>query len=380
MSRPWQEAEVCIVGAGVMGASAAWHLAQRGADVLIIEKSIAGSEASGATAGTLAIQNKRPAAIPFALQALDMWRSLSEQLGNDVEYEVRGGLRVAHSDEDAEKLERAVVQQRALGVDVEMIYPPQLRTFAPYLSPDVQAASYCSRDGMANPFATVRAFLRASTCAGARVETGCTVTNAACDADRGFMLLTSKGAVRCGILLAAAGAWTKDLARMLGVDLPIHVELLQALITNVGPRLFPHVITHVRGNLTLKQQRRSGKILIGGAWPGEGCVESGRKDVRRDSLLGNLRWAVETIPAIRETQLLRSWVAFEGRTPDRMLVCGPIGPPGFHVLGCSAGGFTLSPLAGSIAAEYILSGKPHVECRELAVQRFVTEIASRPVG
>lgn len=380
MSGPWQEAEVCVLGAGVMGASAAWHLAQRSVDVLVIDKSVAGSEASGATAGTLAIQNKRAAAIPFVLQALDMWRSLSEQLGTDVGYEVRGGLRVAHGSDDVEKLERAVVQQRALGVDVEMIYPPQLRTLAPYLAPGVQAASYCARDGLANPFATVRALLRAATCAGVRVETGCTVTNAACDADRGFILYTSKGAVRCGILLAAAGAWTKDLARMLGVDLPIHTELLQALITNFGPPLFPHVITHVRGNLTLKQQRRSGKVLIGGAWPGAGSLESGRRDVRRESLLGNLRWAVETIPAIRETQLLRSWVGFEGRTPDRMLICGPIGPPGFHVLGCAAGGFTLSPLAGRIAAEYIVSGKPHVECGALAVQRFVSEVASHPVG
>ena len=278
MSSPWQEAGVCIVGAGVMGAAAAWHLTQRGVDVLVIDRSVAGSEASGATAGTLAIQNKRPAAIPFVLRALDMWRSLSEHLGADVEYEVRGGLRVAHTAEDAEKLERAVVQQRAFGVDVEMIYPPQLRTFAPYLSPGVQAASYCSRDGMANPFATVRAFLRGATGAGARVEAGCTVTNAWCDAERGFMLQTSKGAVRCRILLAAAGAWTKDLARMLGVDLPIRTELLQALITNFGPQIVPHVITHVRGNLTLKQQRHSGKVLIGGAWPGTGSLESGRKE------------------------------------------------------------------------------------------------------
>jgi sarcosine oxidase, subunit beta len=380
VSRPWREADVCVVGAGVMGASAAWHLAQRGVDVLVIDKSAAGSEASGATAGTLAIQNKRPAAIPFVLQALDMWRGLSEQLGIDVEYEVRGGLRVAHTTDDSEKLEAAVGQQRALGVDVEMLYPPQLRTFAPYLGQGVQAASYCARDGMANPFATVRAFLRAATCAGARVETGCAVITAACHTGRGFTLDTSKGVVRCRILLAAAGAWTKDLAAMLGVDVPIHTELLQALITDGAPLLFPHVITHVRGNLTVKQQRRSGKILIGGAWPGEGSLESGRKDVRRESLVGNLRLAVETIPAIRETRLLRSWVGFEGRTPDRMLICGPIGPAGFHVLGCSAGGFTLSPLAGRIAAEHILSGKAHVECGELAVQRLVTEMASRTAG
>ena len=109
MSRPRLDADVCVVGAGVMGASAAWHLARRGVDVLVLDKSLGGSEASGATAGTLAIQNKRPAAIPFVLRALDMWRSLSEQLRCDVEYEVRGGLRIAHTADDVEKLERAVV-------------------------------------------------------------------------------------------------------------------------------------------------------------------------------------------------------------------------------------------------------------------------------
>jgi glycine/D-amino acid oxidase-like deaminating enzyme len=380
MTSPWQQADVCIVGAGVMGASAAWQLARHGSDVLILDRSVPGSEASGATAGTLAIQNKKLAAIPVVLQALEMWRTLSEQLGADVEYDVRGGLRVAHTAEDVEKLERAVRDQRALGVDVEMIYPPQLQGLAPYLGPGVQAASYCARDGMANPFATVRAFLRAARRAGARLESGCTVTAAESDAGHGFLVRTSKGSVRCRILLGAAGAWTSDLARMLGVDLPVHTELLQALITNFGPPVFPHVVTHVRGNLTLKQQRRSGKILIGGAWPGEGSRESGRKLVRRDSLVGNLRWAVETIPAIAGTELLRSWVGFEGRTPDRMLICGPIGPPGFHVLGCSAGGFTLSPLAGRLAAERILSGGPSLEYRALEAQRFADQASGRAAG
>jgi len=346
----------------------------------VLDRSIPGSEASGATAGTLAIQNKRLAAIPLVLRALEMWQSLSEQLGADVEYEVRGGLRVAHTADDVQRLERAVRELRTLGVEVEMIYPPQLRDLAPYLSGTVQAASYCAWDGMANPFATVRAFLQAATRAGARVETGCTVTGAAEEADRGFLLRTSQGGVRCAILLAAAGAWTSDLARMLGVDLPIQTELLQALITNFGPPVFSHIVTHVRGNLTLKQQRLSGKIVIGGAWPGEGSRESGRKDVRRESLLGNLRWAADTIPSIADTQLLRSWVGFEGRTPDHMLVCGPLGPPGFHVLGCSGGGFTLSPVAGRIAAEFILSGRPQMECQEIDVQRFLRDTASRPTG
>lgn len=375
MRRVQHEAEVCVIGAGVIGLSAAFYLADRGREVLILEKSIPGREASGATAGTLALQNKKAAAIPLVLRSLDLWSRLSELLGADVEYEVRGGFRVAHSDEDVRKLEEDVRTQWARGVETEMVYQPQLAAAAPYLSPAVQAGSYCARDGMANPFATVRAFLHASRRRGARLWPGCTVNAVEVHGDHDFLLETDHGAVRCSNVLAAAGAWNLEVVRMIGVTLPIRTELLQALITDFGPPLLPHIITHVRGNLTLKQQRITGKVLIGGAWPGEGDRETGWKRVRRDSLVENLRWATNTVPGLARTRLLRGWVGFEGRTPDKLLLCGPVGPAGFHVLGCSGGGFTLSPIAGQIAADYVIEGKSSIPCEEFSVQRFLATSA-----
>jgi glycine/D-amino acid oxidase-like deaminating enzyme len=166
---------------------------------------------------------------------------------------------------------------------------------------------------------------------------------------------------------------------MAGVALPIATELLQVLIADSGPPLFPHIVTHIRGNLTLKQQRPSGKILIGGAWKGEGNRETGVKRIRRESLLGNLRWASETIPAVARTRVMRGWVGFEGRSPDKLLMCGPVGSPaGFHVLGVAAGGFTLSPVAGLIAAEYIATGHTTVHCEPFHVRRFLGAAAARP--
>ncbi len=159
---------------------------------------------------------------------------------------------------------------------------------------------------------------------------------------------------------------------MVGVTLPLTTVLQQVSITTSGPPLFPHIITHIRGKLTLKQQRETGKIMLGGGWRGDGDPSSGVKRARRDSLIGNLKFAAETIPKMAQASLLRTWVGFEGRTPDKLLISGPLGPSGLHVLGCSAGGFTISPMAGQLAADYVIHGKPEVDEPLFNVQRFLT--------
>jgi sarcosine oxidase subunit beta len=147
--------------------------------------------------------------------------------------------------------------------------------------------------------------------------------------------------------------------------------------TDISSPLFPHIVTHVRGNLTVKQARVTGKILIGGAWRGEGDRTTGIKRVRRDSLIGNLKWATQNVPGIAQARLLRSWVGFEGRTPDKLLLSGPVrSPRGFHLLGCSGGGFTMAPFAGLLAAQYVMGEPPSMPVECFHVQRFL----SAPVG
>jgi sarcosine oxidase, subunit beta len=372
------ETDVCVIGAGVMGASAAYHLAVRGRAVLVVEKSAPGSEASGATAGTLAIQNKHLGALPLVIPAIRMWEGLSKELGADVGYEKRGGYRVAQSAAEIEKIEAGVLAQRARGAPVEMIYQPQLRAQAPFLSEAIEAAAFCPDDGMASPFLTVRAFLVAGARHGVTVWNGCEVIGIDVRGDDAFVVRTTSGEIRCAHVLAAAGAWNAHVAAMVGVTLPLHAEVLQVLITDPGPPIFPAIVTHARGNLTLKQQRPSGKVLIGGGWHGDGDPRLGVKRVRRENMLGNLRCAIEAIPGIGRRRVLRAWVGFEGRTPDRLLISGPVGAPrGFHVVGCAAGGFTVGPLAGRIAAEYIVDGRPAISCDAFHVQRFVPAVSGQ---
>ena len=366
------EATVSVIGAGVMGLSAAYQLARRGADVIVLERGYPGLESSAANAGTLGLQNKPLPAIPLVLRAVDMWRRFTDELGVNVEYEKRGGFRLAHSADDVEKLEKGVIAQRALGVASEMVYQPELSRAAPYLGPGVLAASYCADDGMANPLASVRALLKGAVASGARIWNNHPVLGIEARGDHDFLVRVPRGLVRSRAVLSAAGAWNAAVARMVGVSLPLTTDVLQVVTTDLAPPIFPHIVTHVRGNLTLKQARGTGKVLIGGAWRGEGDPETGVKRVRRDSLIGNLAWACQNIPGIGRTSLLRAWVGLEGRTADKLLMCGSVGSPaGFHAVGCSGGGYTVSPVAGLIAAQEILGLPPELPFEPFQVRRLL---------
>jgi len=362
-----------------MGLSAAYQLARRGADVLVLERTHPGLESSAANAGTLGLQNKALAALPLVQRAIEMWQEFTDELGVDVEYEKRGGFRLAHSPEDVEKLEKGVAAQRALGVNTEMVYQPELSRVAPYLGRDVAAGSYCPDDGMANPLASIRALLKGAVGQGVRIWINSPVLGIEAVGDREFLVRTPRGVVRCGAVLSAAGAWNVVVARMVGVSLLLTTDILQVVTTDAAPPIIPHIVTHVRGNLTVKQSRTGGKILIGGAWRGDGDPATGVKRVRRDNLIGNLAWACQNIPGIARASLLRAWVGFEGRTPDKLLVCGSVGSPaGFHVLGCTSGGYTISPAAGVVAAQKILGEPVSIAVDPFDVRRLIPASVGAP--
>lgn len=372
------EAEVCVVGAGIMGLSASWELSKRGIRVLCIDRSRPGGEASGSNAGTLAIQNKRLGAVPLALEGVRRWKGLSEELERDLEYEQRGGFRVAHSSEDVLKLEEAVDAQRALGVQVETVYPPSLFELAPYLSREVQAASYCADDGMANPFLAIRAYLAACRRRGVAFELDRGVESLDVHPDGSFTVRAAGLDVVCETVIAAAGAWITHLCRPLGIELPLFTKIQQVMITAPAPPLFPEIVTHIGGRLTLKQQSGVGKVLVGGGWPGDGGRNGdGSGDrvhhrLRRESVTGNLALALRTVPALAHTHLLRGWTGVEGRSPDRLPLVGSVGDPaGLHLLGCAAGGFTLAPVCGMLAAQHVVGEESPLSSEEISARRFL---------
>lgn len=157
-------------------------------------------------------------------------------------------------------------------------------------------------------------------------------------------------------LVIAAGVWSRDLARMVGVELPIDLEVNMLTITESAAPVMDRIVTHARGVLTLKQYP-NGTCMIGGGRQGRGDV-AGRKDLDHESLLHNLRVAAAVVPGLASLNVVRSWAGLEGATRDMLPLLGRLpGRPNVFITACARGGFTLGPLLGRLLAELIVHGE-----------------------
>jgi glycine/D-amino acid oxidase-like deaminating enzyme len=355
---PSESFDAVVVGGGVMGCATALGLAQGGMRVAVVERRALGTGASGVNAGTLSLQIKRAALVPYALKGLERWRSTAVRLGFDVHYHRTGGLTCAFTDEEAETLTQRMNERKAAGVPLEIVPAARARALEPGLSDKVRLASWCAEDGYAHSTLTGRAYRTALVNAGVTVIEGEPVERIA--RDGGFAIATPHRTVRGRRLVLAGGAWLKPLAKLLGVDFPISVRVNTVSVTARLPVLIRTIVGHAFGLLTLKQSD-NGTMLIGGGWQGRGDLEQGWSAVDPDNLVGNLRLAQFAVPALAGAQIVRSWLGFEAHLPDMMPLVGPMpGIPDAFVIGCVRGGYTIGPYMGELLSQLILGREPEM--------------------
>jgi sarcosine oxidase subunit beta len=350
-----QSVDICIIGGGIYGLATAYHLAKAGRDVLVVERGFVGMEASTSNAGSVGVQNKTLKMLPLTLKAANRWEKLSEELGVDVGYNRIGGLRVAHTEEDVTKLQSQIAKRQAAGVPLEFISGEALCKEAPYLSDGIKAATYCHLDGLADPFKSVFAYLEAFERLGGAILTHSAVKRIITEGKQ-VIVETPQRRITANKVVNTAGAWAGAISAMMGLGLPITWVVNMVLVTEPKPLSLPHTVTHVQENLSLKEHH--GRIVIGGAWRGDGDPYTGRKQVTLSNLKGHMAWACNTLPALRQFKILRSWVGFQGQSPDRLFVMGELPPYDgkFYILAGGSGGFTLAPALAELMAEWILCG------------------------
>lgn len=360
------DVEIAVVGGGVQGLSTALHLARAGREVLVLERGEPWREASGVNAGSLAVQNKRLPLVPYARAALAEWRRFHDDLG-DVGFVNAGGLRVAVSAEDVPRLSESVAQQRALGLPIEWLEGESLRRHAPWVG-DVAAGTYCAEDSFASPLLAGGALVEALRKEGGSVAPDTPVEAVESRGDR-IHVTTARGVLTCRTLAIAAGAWSGEIARWLGVTLPVHLDVNMLTITEPAGLVMDRIVTDTRGTLTLKQFP-NGTCMIGGGWQGVGDLR-GRKDLDYESLLGNFRLAARVVPGLASLHLVRSWAGLEGGTPDALPLFGRLpGHANVFITACARGGFTLGPLLGRLLAELIVTGETSMPTAAFDPARF----------
>jgi glycine/D-amino acid oxidase-like deaminating enzyme len=361
---------VVVAGAGIIGASVAWHLAKAGAEVTIIDRQ---GPATHASRGSFAWINATWSKQPRAYHALNQagaagWRRLQPELKLPVRW---GGSLEGIADPALEAgLAERVAEQRAWGEATRLVEGAELAALEPNVDPGaLRQVVYSGHDGATDPVAATRAFLEAAVALGARVEHPCELTGVSLAAGRVVAVRTSRGDVAADRLVLATGAAADAARRFADWDVPQRDAPGATAITAPLPRIVSRVLWLPGVHL---HQRDDGRLVLGE----EAGPPTGEAHALR--LLGHPNDFPAREIALQHAERMRAAALrfVPGMPPlkfEDVRVCWrPMPLDGYPVLGASPArpdvylavmhsGVTLAPVAGLLAAREILGGAPAVE-------------------
>jgi sarcosine oxidase subunit beta len=317
-------------------------------------------------------QGRHPAEARLAIEAIQRWKTLAEELQADLHYRSGGNLLLAESDAEAEQLATFVQRQQELGfTDVRLLHRQETHALVPGLNQQVLAGSYSPADGQADPVRTTRAFAAAAQRQGATYWNGTAALALLARKERVIGAQTERGKVLAQHIVLAAGAWSDQIAASIGLRLPIRTLALQMILsTPAEPHILKPVLSALSRSLSLKQLP-DGAFLLGGGWLGNPTPDRRSYTLRQASVQGNWAAACELLPIVGQQRIARTWCGLEAQSIDDIPFIGSI--PGLDgltlALGFSGHGFALAPAVGRTVADQ-LSGKPAPELNDLSPIRI----------
>lgn len=383
-----ERVDVLVVGGGLVGCATAWHLAMAGASVLLVEAGDLGMGASGQNAGSLHFQIERrfleqgealarqaEQTLALSRLAIEEWRGLEAALDADLHVVMEGGLMVAETADQVALLERKIARETREGLRMQLLDGDEARRIAPYLSTGILAAGFAPDEGHADSRAVTPAFAAAARRAGADIRTN-TPLRALARVAGGFEARGDGFVIHAGQVLVATGAWAAQVCAMANLHVPLYpVALLMNATERADRPLIPHLVQHVGRRLSMKQTH-AGNILIGGGWASrlaltaDGAFDPGaRAEMIEESLAGNLRAAIDTVPDIAALNLIRSWTGVTAVSGDQLPVVGQVPRmPGLWIAG-GGSAFTLGPSFARLVAQAI-GGRAAPELDFVSPARF----------
>jgi sarcosine oxidase subunit beta len=368
---PRARAELVIIGGGVMGLSIAYQLARRGLnDVVVLERGYLAQGASGRNGGGVRMQWSTELNVRLMQQSIELCRHFAQELGVNIWFRQGGYLFLARREEERAKMEANVTLQNRCGVPTRMLSPKEAQAIVPELDVrKVACASYNPKDGVLFPWPFLWGYAHGALARG--VELHLFTEARAIERERvGFVVRTDKGDIRCKRVINAAGAWSPEVARLIGVELPNRPHRHEILSSEpLKPFLTP-MVSLLSSGLYFSQSMR-GEIVTGITVPGDddGRVRLGSR-LKFLSLLS--REIVDLVPRFAEVKILRQWAGPYDVSPDGSPILGePDGVPGFFLAcGFVGHGFMMAPIMGQLYAEWLTGGAPHEVFERCRLRRF----------
>jgi sarcosine oxidase subunit beta len=366
-----KKADVVIIGGGVMGCAIAYNLAKEGLKPAVIEKSDIGGEASGSNGGGVRQSARNLKEMPLAMESIQMYGSLHEKLGMDVEYVREGNLRLCTSEEELETMRQSLENQKKVGLELEMLDRQQVLEINPHVGDKVIGASYCPTDGHVNPFLVTYGFFKKSKSLGARFYTHEEAMEIRMQKGRVSGVVTDKNTFETDLVVDAAGIAGRKVANMVGLDLPMRPIFSEALITEAYPPLFKQMVGHAKG-LFYGRQTVHGSFFWGGFVGTEQFIYREGKPLFHYIGPAISQMVIDFFPVLKDLNVIRMWSGLIAQMSDAIPVLGFTQEvPGFvFATGFSGHGFGLAPVIGRLISELILDCKTSIPINDFCYGRF----------
>lgn len=415
-----KEVDVVVIGGGIIGASTALELAERGLRVALCEKGGIGQEQSSRNWGWVRIACRDPREVPLMAESLRIWDTLDQRTGRDTGFKRAGIIFTSSTDREFTDHRNWIKNLESYDIEARMLSGQEFRSMYPGTTMNLKGALFTPADARAEPQKAAPAIAEAARANGAAILTECAVRGIETATGAVSGVVTERGPIVCKAVVLAGGAWSSLFAGTLGIHLP-QLKVLNSVlrtqpleggpeqtmwasnfafrkrqdggytiasgnenIVDIVPKSFRFALDFVPA---LRKEWRALKFRAGwrfwdemripdrwtldGPSPFEYCrVLDPRPSTRMsDHALANLRRA---FPIFEKAQIAQRWGGYMDVMPDAIPVISTVDRiPGFHIAtGFSGHGFGIGPGAGRLMADIVTGQTPVVDPKDFRLTRF----------
>jgi len=382
-----REAEIVIIGGGVIGSCTAYFLSKAGREVVLIERGGVGGEASVANGAFVWTSTRRPGIdLTLALASIELHQQFKEELDDAVEYRRPGGMVIIENENQIPAVEAFRKAREEVGFVLTPIDAKEARSLEPLLSERIVGALFNPLDGGTDPFQLMVALNRKAIQLGAKVFYHTQVQDIQIEHGRVKGVVTDNGVIRTNTVINACGSWAPFIGKMVGIKIPIIPNEMEFVVTEQLPPVVSHLIMAASyvteeygkdemirnrekfGTALCMHQTASGNLLLGATWRFVGYD----KRTSYEETVSIAKEVARLFPPLRQVHVIRSFANFFPFTDDDLPILGTVeGIEGFVMAaGHSGHGVGLGPITGKLISELLCTGRTSIPIDELSFSRF----------
>lgn len=368
------QAEVIIVGGGIIGCAAAYHLAKERVSVLVLEGSPhIGNGGSTRNGGGVRQSGRDSRELPLVMYAIqNLWPKLSDMLDTNVEYYQHGNLRLGSTPAHEKILQGLTDRTAACGLDVRMISGDEARRINPYLSDVVTCASWCPTDGHANPLMATMGYYKMARRLGAHFISDEKVVELRKIKGAVRQVVTASGNVYEGDkVILAAGYESRFIASTVGIDIPMQPVLLETLVTEAVAPMFWQMLGTADADF-YGHQTEHGSFVFGLNSGLEPFAKPGRPVSSSIAASAACRGILHYFPSLQEIKVVRTWAGWMDACADHVPVISTVEEVPGLILACgfTGHGFGIAPAVGLVLSQLATGQETAVDLSALRYDRF----------